>query len=47
MVIMELTEEQLGELRAAIKADAYDGSVSARAQIVLWYHEGRRKTEIA
>jgi transposase len=44
---MELTEEQLAELRAAVKPDTYDGSVQARAQIVLWYHEGRRKTEIA
>lgn len=35
------------ELRAAVKPNAYDGSVQARAQIVLWYHEGHRKTEIA
>ena len=44
---MQLTEEQYAELRAVIKPDAYDGSFSARAQIVLWYHEGHRKTEIA
>jgi transposase len=44
---VELTEEQLSELRAAVGPDAYDGSVQARAQIVLWYHEGHRKTEIA
>lgn len=47
IVCVELTEEQLAGLRAVIKPDAYDGSVPARAQIVLWYHEGHRKTEIA
>lgn len=44
---MELTEDQLDELQAAVGPDTYDGSVRARAQIVLWYHEGYRKTEIA
>src|SRR5258708_37571129 len=44
---MSLSEEQLSELRTAIKPGGYDGSVSARAQIVLWHHEGRRKTDIA
>jgi transposase len=44
---MKLLEEQLLELRAAVKPDTYDGSVSARAQLVLWYYEGRRKTDIA
>jgi len=43
---MKLPEEQLLELRAAVKPDSYDGSVSARAQLVLWYYEGRRKTDI-
>jgi transposase len=47
MVVMELSEEQLAELRAVLRPDAYDGSVSARAQIVLWYYEGYRKTDIA
>lgn len=47
MVSMGLSEEQLSELRAAIKPGTYDGSVSARAQIVLWYHEGRQKVDIA
>lgn len=47
MVGMRLSEEQLGELRAALGPGAYDGSVSARAQIVLWYHEGYRKVVIA
>lgn len=44
---MRLSEEQLGELRAAVRPGAYDGSVSARAQIVLWHHGGRRKADIA
>jgi transposase len=47
MVHMDLTEEQLGELRAAVRQNVYDRSVPARAKIVLWYHEGCRKTEIA
>jgi transposase len=47
MAGMELSERQLAELRAILKPDAYDGSVSARAQIVLWYHEGHRKIDIA
>ena len=46
MVHMDLQEEQLGELRAAVRQNVYDRSVPARAQIVLWYHEGCRKTEI-
>jgi transposase len=44
---MNLSEEQLSELRSAIMTGTYDGSVSARAQIVLWHHEGHRKTDIA
>jgi transposase len=47
MVSMRLSEEQLGELRAALRSGTYDGSVSARAQIVLWYHEGYQKVVIA
>ena len=47
MVSMELSEEQLAELRAALKPDTYDGSAPARAQIVLWYYEGYPKVVIA
>jgi Homeodomain-like domain len=47
MVSMRLPEERLSELRAVIRPGTYDGSVSARAQIVLWHHEGHRKTDIA
>lgn len=44
---MELSEQDRTELLAVLKSDVYDGSVSSRAQIVLWYGEGRRKSEIA
>src|SRR6266704_1992395 len=44
---MRVSEGQLSELRAAIRSGAYDGSISARAQIVLWHHEGHRKVDIA
>jgi transposase len=44
---MELSEQDRVELLAVLKSDGYDGSVSSRAQIVLWYGEGRRKSEIA
>src|SRR6266702_150347 len=44
---MKISEGQLSELRAAIRSRAYDGSISARAQIVLWHHEGHRKVDIA
>jgi transposase len=44
---MKLSEEDRAELQAAVRSDGYDGSVSSRAQIVLWYCDGRRKSEIA
>src|ERR687893_995217 len=44
---MELSEQDCAELLTVVKSDAYDGSVSARGQIVLWYGGGRRKSEIA
>lgn len=47
MVSMKLSEEGLSELRAALRPGTYDGSVSARAQIVLWHYEGYRKARIA
>lgn len=47
MVIMSLSDEQLSELREVVRTGTYDGSVSARAQIVLWHHEGHRKIDIA
>jgi transposase len=47
IVSVSLSEEHLSELRAAIKLGTYDGSVSARAQIVLWHCEGYRKADIA
>lgn len=47
MAGMRLSEDQVSELRAAVGPGTYDGSVSARAQIVLWHHEGHRKADIA
>jgi transposase len=44
---MELSEQDRAELLAALRSDVYDGSVSARARIVLLYSEGRPKKEIA
>ena len=44
---MNLPEHERNELHAALRSEGYDGSVSSRAQIVLWYDEGYRKGEIA
>ena len=44
---MNLSEQDRAELQAALRSEGYDGSVSSRAQIVLWYSEGHRKGEIA
>src|ERR1700676_2416864 len=46
IVNMSLSEQQRTELRRVLRSDKYDGSVAARAQIVLWYHEGHQKMEI-
>jgi transposase len=44
---MELSEQDRAELQAAVGSGSYDGSVSSRAQMVLWYDQGYRKVEIA
>jgi len=44
---MGLSDDERAELQAALRSDVYDGSVSSRAQIVLWHDEGRQKSEIA
>ena len=44
---LSLSEQDRAELQAVLRSEGYDGSVSSRAQIVLWYDEGRRKGEIA
>ena len=44
---MDLSEHDRNELHAALRSEGYDGSVFSRAQIVLWYDEGYRKSEIA
>jgi transposase len=44
---MDLSENERSELRSYIRSDGYDGSVSARAQIVMWYADGHRPADIA
>lgn len=44
---MELTNGQRSQLQGLIRARGYDGSVSARAQLVLWYAEGYSVKEVA
>ena len=43
---MELSDEQRASLDALTRQDGYDGSVSARAQIVLWRADGFSVTDI-
>lgn len=47
MFVMELTDEDRVGLQSMFRGDGYDGSVSARAQIVLWRAEGYSAQEIA
>lgn len=47
MFVMELTDEDFVELQSQLRGEGYDGSVSARAQIVLWRAEGYSAQEIA
>lgn len=44
---MRLSEAQRAELQAKLPPEGYDGSVSSRAQIVLWHDEGYPAAEIA
>jgi transposase len=44
---MNISEQDWAELHAALRSEGYDGSVSSRAQIVLWYDAGYRKGDIA
>ena len=44
---MALSERDRAELQAAVGSGSYDGSVSARAQMVLWFDEGYSKVQIA
>jgi transposase len=44
---MNLTNEDRVGLESLLRRDGYDGSVSARAQIVLWRAEGHSAPEIA
>jgi len=44
---MSLSEQDRAQLQAVVGSGSYDGSVSARAQIVLWHDGGYSKVEIA
>src|SRR4051794_39426991 len=44
---MELTDEQRSELQGLIRTEGYDGSVSDRAQLVLWHADGHSVKEVA
>ena len=44
---MNLSEHQRAELQSHISTGAYDGSVEARAKIVLWHDEGYNNAQIA
>jgi transposase len=44
---MGLSAQNRAELHAAVGSGSYDGSVSSRAQIVLWHDEGYWKADIA
>lgn len=44
---MSLSDSERAELRAALPPGGYDGSVSSRAQLVLWDDEGYSVAAIA
>ncbi|MEU5185447.1 hypothetical protein AB0G49_36065 [Streptomyces longwoodensis] len=44
---MELSEEQAAELRALVDGRHVPAVLAARARIVLWSGEGRRRKDIA
>jgi len=47
MSIVDLTDEDRVVLESLLRREGYDGSVSARARIVLWRAEGHSAPEIA
>jgi transposase len=47
MSVMNLTNEDRAILESLLRHEGYDGSVSARAQIVLWRAEGHSAPEVA
>jgi Helix-turn-helix domain len=47
MSVMNLTDEDRVVLESLIRREGYDGSVSARARIVLWRAEGHSAPKIA
>lgn len=44
---MSISGERRAELECLLRSDSYDGSVSARAQLVLWHDDGISVPEIA
>jgi hypothetical protein len=46
MSVMHLTDENRIGLESLLRREGYDGSVSARAQIVLWRAEGHSAPEM-
>jgi transposase len=47
MPVMNITDEDRVSLESLLRRDGYDGSVSARARIVLWRAEGHSAPKIA
>jgi Helix-turn-helix domain len=47
MSVMNLTDEDRVGLELLLRREGYDGSVSARTQIVLWRAEGNLAPKIA
>ncbi|MFC5754960.1 helix-turn-helix domain-containing protein, partial [Actinomadura rugatobispora] len=46
MPIVDLSKRQRSALESVVGEGGYDGSVAARAQIVLWWADGRSVAEI-
>src|SRR5881227_2763337 len=44
---MDMSGEERSSLQSLLHSDQYDGSVAARAQIVLWWADGLSAAEIA
>lgn len=44
---MDLSDDERSSLGALVRSDRYDGSISARARIVLWWADGHTVAQIA
>jgi transposase len=47
MAVVELSDEQRSSLRSVLRGEGYSGSVSDRAQMVLWHDEGYSVAAVA